>query len=531
LREIKTFVAEVEQAGAWLHNPNERHDAQLILDTWAATLATASDREARDWVLPRLAEFVRMEDQTKDEPAHSESRAGSIRLAGGDIERAREQIRLAALARQWRMGERKPGYLLTGRALEDAKPFRGADPEIEGFIRASEDASALTLRRWVTGLSVLAVILIALSAAAFWQALAARYAAAQAQQERADAEAARDAQRTEADLLRTSNQELERSTQQLAAAREAQERLAQEAGAATAQRIRDLEVSRRDLNLALDVIRRGIAEGQLQASAIPEGLRPLTEPEPSRGAAASVAQPGYQRDFLPNQRAPIDMPHLRAGPAGPTLNYLNYSLVMNEERRVPLLSGSNVDRSRLRVLSRPPSRFKPDPRLPADRQLDPEWFRRSGFDRGHLVSRREIAWGDLAPEDAVAAEQVAAQVDVMTNIIPQTSVLNRSGWAALERWALTEYNQSARTITIFSGPVLRADDPSIEGVQVPRAFWKVLVSPRGERDVGPEAGAAPPNLVVEAFLLSQFAEGSNEHLPDVGFDQRRLECRSTILRL
>jgi endonuclease G, mitochondrial len=81
-------------------------------------------------------------------------------------------------------------------------------------------------------------------------------------------------------------------------------------------------------------------------------------------------------------------------------------------------------------------------------------------------------WGELA---------VAAQANVDTfvypNAAPQAADFNQSMqlWLGLEDYVLTYADTYDTRLSVFTAPVLAADDPQYRGVGVPRLFWKVAV--------------------------------------------------------
>ena len=56
-------------------------------------------------------------------------------------------IRLAGMARQWHNAGRQQGYLLTGDALVQARPFAQKDPDLLEFVEASDAAERAKRRR------------------------------------------------------------------------------------------------------------------------------------------------------------------------------------------------------------------------------------------------------------------------------------------------------------------------------------------------------------------------------------------------
>lgn len=98
-------------------------------------------------------------------------------------------------------------------------------------------------------------------------------------------------------------------------------------------------------------------------------------------------------------------------------------------------------------------------------------YRRSGFDRGHMIPAADVKWSQSAMEAS----------HLLTNICPQDHRLNSGAWGALEnncrKWAKRD-----SAIIIICGPVLSDYMPrSIGGgdrkIPVPERFFKVVVAP------------------------------------------------------
>ena len=165
---------------------------------------------------------------------------------------------------------------------------------------------------------------------------------------------------------------------------------------------------------------------------------------------------------------------------------------MHRTRGLALLTGVNVDGARLRVPERSGDRWFLDPRLPVSEQTGEAVYRDNPLDRGHLVRRRDPAWGDTD------AQAKAANDDTFhyTNAAPQHHLFNagRTLWVGLEDYVLQNADTRDLQISVFTGPVLAPDDDPYRGVQLPRQFWKVvaMVKTTGE-------------LSVTGYLLSQAA--------------------------
>src|SRR5262249_46191289 len=112
--------------------------------------------------------------------------------------------------------------------------------------------------------------------------------------------------------------------------------------------------------------------------------------------------------------------------------------------------------------------FQQDPRLVAAGvpAVSPDWYRHSGYDRGHLAPSADFAWDRKANESTF----------VLSNVAPQSRGLNRGAWRILEAkvrsWACHEGK-----VRVITGPVLDADLESLNGhpVPVPRRFFKIVI--------------------------------------------------------
>jgi endonuclease G len=229
---------------------------------------------------------------------------------------------------------------------------------------------------------------------------------------------------------------------------------------------------------------------------------------------------GYDENFL-GIPAPMPTPSdvaicapVQGG--GHLLRYHHFSLAMHRRRRLALFTASNIDtapgvrrpepgrdytRDGLTGLGpNDQEKWFLDPRIQPEHQLPDVFYNkdRRAFDKGHVVRRDDVAWGDTYE----AVQFANGDTYHSTNCSPQPAGFNRSGsgednWGDLEN----EIMNQARTekLSLFAGPVLAPDDPSFMGfdsdgavaVQIPRAFWKIVIArPDG-------------NLQAFGFLLQQ----------------------------
>jgi uncharacterized protein YjbI with pentapeptide repeats len=139
--QLRAFLAKAQKTGAVLVEPGVRKAAQGILDYWCAELAGLADAKAEDFVPLAL-----MPPDISTLPA-LEQTAGASEQTTQRKEDQRVLIRLSGMARQWRNSGRQAGYLLTGEALEQARPFAEKDTDLMEFIEASEQAEYAKRRR------------------------------------------------------------------------------------------------------------------------------------------------------------------------------------------------------------------------------------------------------------------------------------------------------------------------------------------------------------------------------------------------
>jgi endonuclease G, mitochondrial len=185
--------------------------------------------------------------------------------------------------------------------------------------------------------------------------------------------------------------------------------------------------------------------------------------------------------------------------------YEHFSIVVDKGRRLALFTASNVDASPVRKRPEPGRDYSrdalgglgkndmekwfTDPRIPAIHQLPDRFFTkdRASFDRGHIVRREDVAWGDTYDE----VRRANGDTYHVTNCSPQIARFNRSNqkgvWGELENLILDQ--AETERYSLFAGPVLRPDDPLFRGVDdhgsvrvaIPRQFWKIVVARSGDR--------------------------------------------------
>jgi tetratricopeptide (TPR) repeat protein len=136
---IRDLMAQTQRTGAVLLDPAMRKAAQGILDYWCAELAGLADAKPEDFAPLSLAPPSALPAAQETHPEDPAAQQGR--------EDQRMLIRLAGMARQWHNAGRQQGYLLTGDALAQARPFAQKDPDLLEFVEASEAAERAKRRR------------------------------------------------------------------------------------------------------------------------------------------------------------------------------------------------------------------------------------------------------------------------------------------------------------------------------------------------------------------------------------------------
>ncbi|MHA7288001.1 DNA/RNA non-specific endonuclease [Arthrobacter sp. MDT3-44] len=221
---------------------------------------------------------------------------------------------------------------------------------------------------------------------------------------------------------------------------------------------------------------------------------------------------GYDPEFLhmpvplpvltEEQRASVALNRRAAeGQDATVLPYHHFSLVMHRERRLALYTVVNVDGQLSQSPKRDRDRWYFDPRLEQAEQIGEDLYADNDFDRGHLVRRLDPAWGP----DKVAR---LANDDTFhfTNCSPQHKLFNQGAslWAGLEDYLLETAKADKLRLTLFTGPVLRADDPDFQGVQIPLAFWKIPVFQRSDGGHSASAYMISQHELVGHILTESF---------------------------
>jgi endonuclease G len=212
---------------------------------------------------------------------------------------------------------------------------------------------------------------------------------------------------------------------------------------------------------------------------------------------------GYDSEFLGADDHSVSLPTLppglaeqaavnsqAAGEPRYVLPYHHFSVVLSKERKLAFFTAVNIDGNLPQPSKRGKDHWYLDPRVPDDEQTGGAVYEKNDLDLGHLVRRLDPTWGTTPAE----AKQANDDTFHYTNCTPQHKDFNRnkSRWAGMEDYILTNAENLHLKVSVFTGPVLAADDDTYHDVQLPRQFWKVVVMVKKDG-----------TLSATAYMLSQ----------------------------
>lgn len=115
---------------------------------------------------------------------------------------------------------------------------------------------------------------------------------------------------------------------------------------------------------------------------------------------------------------------------------------------------------------------------------------RSGYTRGHLAPNYAIAsrYGKEAQKEAF----------LMTNISPQTALLNQKSWQRLEEVVANDFSEWHDGFWVITGPIFNQSPQTLKEtkIAIPDAFYKILIKPNKHSS----------SIVALAFIFKQDAK-------------------------
>ncbi len=237
----------------------------------------------------------------------------------------------------------------------------------------------------------------------------------------------------------------------------------------------------------------------------------LSSPEPAPSPIGSGAPPPSPPKASPNPsqtglppkgqvyqvQSLFHLNHISAQSKLPCeiVTHTHYLLCYVEAHEQPswtayILKGEKLKEGRLRRTQD----FREDPKV-ATQSATLSDYRRSGYDRGHLVPAGDFKWDSIGMSETF----------YLSNMSPQLHEFNAGIWEAIER-TVRNWAKQKGLLVVYTGPVLRPNLKKIgQNVSVPDTFYKVVYTISG-KEVQAVAFLVPhrpfPENMVARFMVS-----------------------------
>lgn len=195
------------------------------------------------------------------------------------------------------------------------------------------------------------------------------------------------------------------------------------------------------------------------------GSAPIEITDTSPPQAKPSSTPSKSSERKPSAYVSLD--HARAAFRGKCeyVRHTYYALCYDEEHEqarwtVYILEGKKLREGRIRRTQD----FRPDPKV-STRSAQLADYRRSGYDRGHLVPAGDFKWDSIGMSETF----------YLSNISPQIHEFNAGIWEEVESTVRAWARQKGRLV-VYTGPLLDTIKERIGSsrVSVPRGYYKVV---------------------------------------------------------
>lgn len=217
---------------------------------------------------------------------------------------------------------------------------------------------------------------------------------------------------------------------------------------------------------------------QVEAGAPIEITDSEAAPESTEVSPPAQLKPKPQTQPPATQKpAPVSKPRTLAyyyaqGPNCALVEHTYYALCYREEAEQPawtvyVLTAENLKQG----THRRTQDFRPDPKV-ATGSADLSDYRKSGYDRGHLVPAGDFKWDPAAMSETF----------YLSNMSPQLHEFNAGIWERVES-TVRSWARRHKRLLVYTGPVLDKPKEHIGAnrVAVPRAFYKVVYAIENEK--------------------------------------------------
>ncbi|MCK5718888.1 MAG: DNA/RNA non-specific endonuclease [Thiomargarita sp.] len=180
-----------------------------------------------------------------------------------------------------------------------------------------------------------------------------------------------------------------------------------------------------------------------------------------------------------------------------------YSVGYNYKCRASLWSAYIISEHSVGVDVEREDCFYDDLDIPAKHRVQPNDFKNSGYDKGHLAPSASIDFSRASNRQTFA----------MSNIVLQHPKLNRQAWGSLEG-LIRKWTETKGTLAIITGPLYDENSEEIHNIPIPSSFYKIIYSFKYKRCIG----FILPNENVRANQLWTYVMSVSEIEQQTGYN-------------
>jgi endonuclease G, mitochondrial len=146
------------------------------------------------------------------------------------------------------------------------------------------------------------------------------------------------------------------------------------------------------------------------------------------------------------------------------LSYSYYNLCYSMTHRQSLIAIHELNKAQIKGKQARTNDFRVDSRV--SNPVEPNEYKRSGYDRGHLVPAADMKLNTTAMSETF----------YMTNMSPQDSSFNSGIWNALEGYVRNEVLKSGSAIVITAPVLLKTEIYSMtrSKISIPSYYYKII---------------------------------------------------------
>jgi endonuclease G len=179
-----------------------------------------------------------------------------------------------------------------------------------------------------------------------------------------------------------------------------------------------------------------------------------------------------------------------------------YSLGYSYERKTALWVSYIISKRSIGIDVDRGDCFEADPEIPEKYRVQPDDFRNTGYDKGHLAPNAAIDFSRRSNN----------QTFLMSNIALQDPKLNRQAWGSLEG-IIRGWTETKGKLVVITGPLYDDEPERINDIPLPKSFYKIVYSFKHQRCIG----FILPNEPVRANQLWTHAMSVSEVEKETGY--------------